>query len=277
MSGFNAIGDFLEELKQKHNIRTDVTQEELQQKRCEWYNETEGNLHEADGYNCEECKNKGYIASVINGYEAHKECKCQRIRATLRRAQRSGLGDILKDFTFDRYEASEDWQQQVKCKAQLFCDDDSAKWFYIGGQVGSGKSHICTAICGHYIKSGREVLYMLWAEESKKLKALVNDLSYQEILDKYKNVTVLYIDDFLKVKAGETPTAADINLAFEIINHRLLDPEKITVISSEKMLDEVMEYDEATMSRIYQKSGRYKINIGRDRARNYRLKEGGVL
>lgn len=278
MNGFNAIGDFLEELKKKYGVRSNVTTEELQKKRCEWFNDSEGNLHETDGYNCSECKNKGFIAYVSDtGHEVQRVCKCQKIRATLRRAQRSGLGNILKDFTFDKYEASEEWQKQIKDKAQAFCGDDSAKWFYVGGQVGSGKSHICTAICGHYIKAGFEVLYMLWAEESKKLKALVNDVSYQEMLDKYKNVPVLYIDDFLKVKAGETPTAADINLAFEIINHRLLDPEKITVISSEKMLDEVMEYDEATMSRVYQKSGRYKISIGRDRGRNYRLKEGDVI
>ena len=112
---------------------------------------------------------------------------------------------------------------------------------------------------------------MLWGEESKLLKALANTPQYYMEIEKWKSADVLYIDDFLKVKNGETPTAADMNLAFEIINHRIIDKEKVTIISSEKTLDELMSYDEATMSRIYQKAGRYKISIEKDRAKNYRL------
>ena len=157
-------------------------------------------------------------------------------------------------------------------KARRFCNDESGKWFFIGGQTGSGKTHLCTAICGSYIKSGRDVFIMLWAEDAKRLKALVNDAGYQEAIRKYKSVDVLYIDDFLKVKHGENPTAADISLAFEIINHRLIEGDKITIISSEKGLDEIIDYDEATMSRIYQKAGEYKIYISRDKEKNYRLR-----
>lgn len=36
--------------------------------------------------------------------------------------------------------------------------------------------------------------------------------------------------------------------------------------------DELMDYDEATMSRIYQQTGKYKLNIGKDRGKNYRLR-----
>ena len=93
------------------------------------------------------------------------------------------------------------------------------------------------------------------------------------MINKYKNAKVLYIDDFLKVKKGEEPTPADINLAFEILNYRLLDPDKITVISSEKTLLDLLNYDEATMSRIFKAAGRYKINIEKDIKKNYRLKE----
>ena len=103
------------------------------------------------------------------------------------------------------------------------------------------------------------------------MKAVVNDENYQEMISKYKDAQVLYIDDFFKVRNGEKPTTGDINLAFEIINHRLLEKDKITIISSEKTLDEIMDYDEATMSRIYQKAGSYKFNIGKDRSKNFRL------
>ena len=270
----SSIAELVESLRKGDtNHIPKLSYEEFQQKKVDDYNDTEGNLNDYDGYDCRICKNKGFTAKLNEDkYEVHCQCKCSKIRATLRRAMRSGLGNILTDNTFDKFIDSEDWQKEIKRTAQAFCQDDTAKWFFIGGQVGSGKSHICTAICGHYIKAGQEVRYMIWAEEAKKLKALVNDKDYQGLISEYKDVDVLYIDDFLKVKFGEEPTAADINLAFEIINHRLVEGGKITIISSEKTLDEIMEYDEATMSRIYQKTGQYKLSIGRDRSRNYRLK-----
>lgn len=248
--------------------------ETLQQLLVDSDNKREGDLHLADGYECSICKNKGFISLLgDDGYMSMRDCKCKRIRATLRRAKRSGLGDVLKDFTFDKYEATEGWQKEIKEKAQQFCKDDDAKWFFIGGQVGCGKTHICTAIASYYIKAGKELRYMLWAEDSKFLKANVNEDAYQEKMNEYKNADVLYIDDFLKVKQGENPTSADINIAFEIINHRLMSNDKTTIISSEKQLGEIMDYDEATMSRIYQKTGCYKFSIAKDRNKNYRLKE----
>lgn len=267
------ISEVLAKLYGKMEAVEPKTREDIERWKVEQYNQSSGSLNEADGYNCHICKNKGFISRFdeVHKCEICVECKCRKIRATLRRAKRSGLGNVLTDCTFDKFEVHDDWQKSIKETAQKFCMDDNAKWFYIGGQVGCGKSHICTAICGHYMKTGHEVLYMLWAEESKRLKAMVNDVSYHDTIGQYKSVDVLYIDDFLKVKSGESPTPADINLAFEIINHRLVE-NKITIISSEKTLDEVMEYDEATMSRIYQKTGIYKIGIGKDRSKNYRLR-----
>ena len=255
-----------------------LTDEEYTQLKIRTYNETEGKLNENDGYNCKSCRNKGHSLVVgEDGREAYRPCKCQKIRAILRRAKNSGLGDILTDCTFDKFVVTEEWQQVMKSKAQEFIADEAAHWFYVGGQVGSGKSFICTAIAAHYIKAGHDVKYMMWCEDAKRLKAMVTDIHYHDEIEAYKSVDVLYIDDFLKVKNGEAPTAADINLAFEIINHRLMSKNKITIISSEKMLDEIMDYDEATMSRIYQKAGKYKLSIGRDRKRNYRLKELDTL
>lgn len=255
--------------------KVEIKPEEWKRLQIDMYNNSQGNLNEFDGYNCDECHNKGFIARLDeNGYEVHRHCKCQKVRSTLRRAKRSGLGDILSDYTFDRFEALEQWQIDFKNKAQAFCEDDSARWFFVGGQPGSGKTHICTAIAAHYIKKGLNVQYMLWCEDSKRLKALVNDFTeYQNEVNKFKGVDVLYIDDFLKTQHGEQPTKGDINLAFEILNHRLINPEQITIISSEKTLTDILTYDEATMSRIYQHTKTYKTNIAKDINKNYRLKE----
>ena len=264
----------LAELDIKYNPDVPFDRKEWQKQLMDEYNNSIGNLNEYDGYNCDVCHNKEFIEKIDeNGYTVRKYCRCHKMRETLRRARRSGLGNILTDFTFDKFIVSEDWQKQNKEKAQAFCNDDGAKWFFIGGQVGCGKTHLCTAVCGHYIKAGKDVLYMLWNEEAKKLKALVTEnTEYQRIIEKYKNAEVLYIDDFLKTKQGEEPTAGDINIAFEILNHRLYDRDKITIISSEKTLIDILGYDEATMSRVFQATGNYKINVDRDLKKNYRLR-----
>ena len=155
----------------------------------------------------------------------------------------------------------------------LFCKDEDAKWFYIGGQSGIGKSHLCTAIAGYYIKQGKDVRYMLWRDDVVKLKQLANDYSgYQELMQPFKDVDVLYIDDMFKSQSGAEPTRADINIAFEILDARLRSKDKITIISSEFTINEAMAFDEAVVGRVYQKCGIYKIDIARDKNKNYRLK-----
>lgn len=249
-----------------------LTDEDWFEKKIKLYNETEGEL-DKDDYNCPLCKNKGDTAFLSDdGYEVHRQCSCLRTRAVIKKARESGLGDVINDYTFAKFEASEAWQLRVKETAEAFCKDGNAKWFYAGGQVGSGKSHICTAIAAHYLKNGFNIRYMIWAEDAKRLKAIVNEPEYRAEVESFKDADVLYIDDFLKIRNGESPTTGDLNLAFEILNHRLLKKEKITIISSEKFLGELMNYDEAIASRIYQACGAYKVEIKRDRKRNYRLK-----
>ena len=260
-------------LKERKDVKNESPNNDYIQQKVDYYNNSEGNLNKIDGINCSVCKNKGYIAGINElGYEVYTECKCKPTRDAMARARRSGLGDILIDFTFDKYIVTEEWQKAFKDKALSFCVDDKSKWFFVGGQSGAGKTFLCTAIAGHYIKAGREVKYMMWCEDSKTLKALANDHTYGSEIAVYKNIDVLYIDDFLKTENDGEPTGADMRLAFEIINHRALDKNKITIISSEYQLSEVIEFDEATMGRLAEKAGNYVINIAKDRKKNYRLK-----
>lgn len=246
-----------------------------QQRIVDAYNLTEGHKNDADGYNCPICKNKEFLAVLDDGGDiVNKYCDCHSIREALRRARNSGLDDVLKDYTFEKFVDTEAWQKENKRKAICFCEDKNATLFFIGGQPGCGKTHLCSAICGYYIKAGYDVVYMRWVDDSKKLKAQINDFNaYQSEIEKFKKVCVLYLDDFFKTRRGEEPTNGDINLAFEILNSRLNSKDKITIISSEKTFEELLNYDEALMSRIYQKAGNYKIIVGRNIEKNYRLKE----
>lgn len=247
------------------------------QRKVDFANNNPGNLY-TDEHNCEICKNRRLVYFVGKDeageeYLAARECKCMATIRTLRRARRSGLGNILTDYTFDKYETADDWQSAIKAKAQAFCKDDAAKWFYIGGQTGAGKTHLCTAICGFYIKKGLECQYMLWRDDAAMLKASVNDFeTYQKTIARFKNAPVLYIDDFWKTQDKSAPTQGDVNLAFEILNYRIMQGNKITILSSEFTLPEALVFDEATIGRVYQAAGDYKISIDRDMKKNYRLR-----
>ena len=106
---------------------------------------------------------------------------------------------------------------------------------------------------------------MVWRKEAPRLKASVNDRDvYDKIMDDFEKSDVLYIDDFWK----GTVTDADINLAFELLNSRYNNRNKITIISSEHDIEEMVEIDEAIGSRIYERARNHTIKTPKD---NFRL------
>ena len=122
---------------------------------------------------------------------------------------------------------------------------------------------------------------MLWRDDIARLKSLAMEPDErQAMIDRFKTAEVLYIDDLFKTGKGQDgraqrPTGPDITTAFEIINYRYNNPQMITIISSEWTEDELMDIDEATGGRIFEKSK--TISIGRDRKRNYRTRKAVVV
>ena len=249
--------------------------ETYQEKECRTLNSLPGELK---GYDCEICKNKGVVYVVKGGYTVAQECKCMPVRQTLVRMRKSGLEDALGQNTFDTYIAKEPWQERIKKTAIDFLDDYKENWFFIGGQVGAGKTHICTALVGEFINRGYGAKYMLWKDESTRIKSVVNDAdSYEPLMHELKTIPVLYIDDFFKTYVDDRgvrvpPTQGDLKLAFEIINHRYIHG-KITIISSELTIREIIACDEAVGSRIFQQTKKYQLSLSKDQNKNQRLKE----
>jgi DNA replication protein DnaC len=149
-------------------------------------------------------------------------------------------------------------------------------WLLFCGQPGSGKTHLCTAIARHRLLAGDEVRYMAWRDKVTEIKALSLDNDRRaELLQLYKTVQILYIDDLFKIgRAADgtaTPTAADVGIAFEILNARYIN-HLTTIISTEKTPQELVEIDEATGSRIIEMAGGNVYAISRNTSRNYRLR-----
>jgi len=137
------------------------------------------------------------------------------------------------------------------------------------GKPGSGKTHLLTAIANRLLKKGVGVLYFPWVEGFNEIK---DDLSTLESrIHHMSTVSVLFIDDLFKGR--KEPTPFQLEQLFAIINYRYLNHLPI-LISSEKDIDQICDYDEAIGSRIYEMCKDYTVILKGDKNLNYRLVGG---
>lgn len=257
-------------LQQHRKSNTELSYSDYLQKQCDAMNQSVGKLPD---YDCPVCKNKGYVYRIREKEIVACECECKPIRDSVRRIRQSGLAGMLETCTFDTFNAKDGWQSAMKRAAQEFLDDTDGNWFYAGGQVGCGKTHICTAIVGEFLKRGLASKYMVWSDEIVSIKANVTDEAvYNRLMRRLKTVPVLYIDDLFKTAEGSNPTPADVKVAFEIFNARYNNRKLITIISSERSINNLIAIDEAVGSRIYQRTKKYCLCIAKDKAKNYRMR-----
>jgi len=221
---------------------------------------------------CTICGNHEFVWVVRNGERFTRECICKNKRNSLRNIRLSGLAEQLQHCTFENFQTPNPWQKVMKEMAQKFVQDENRKWLLFSGQSGCGKTHLCTAIAGNFLKAGKSVRYIRWTEDSVSLKACANDdEEYERRMRPLKQCQVLYIDDFLKTgnerdsKTGQVhwkfPSAADIRLAYDLLDYRYCNRSLITILSSERSDAELLDIDAAVGSRIYEMTKGYRAQI----------------
>ena len=238
--------------------------------RAEVFNSLHGSLGYLD---CPDCKNRGFIyESKPSGgvyYERAVACQCMERRKSLKNIAESGLYALVRDCNFESFVAREPWQLHARARAVDYLDEYENSWFCALGSVGAGKTHLCIAICGELLSRGLGVHYMLWLRDSPPLKGVPESMAARErTLRRLATVDVLYIDDLFKNEGRARPTPADIRLAHEIINARYI-ARKTTLISSEWGMNELLAFDEAVGSRIYERSRGFALTFTGDK--NQRL------
>lgn len=257
-------------------IRKDIdenpmTEEERQQFIVDCYNEEAGDLNQFDGIDCDVCNNKGWVQFLQDGYVRTSQCKCATKRKLYQNAKQSNLGEYVNK-KIDDYVVSEKWQEFIKEKMIDYINNHSKDnvWVMACGQSGSGKTLLGSIIANHLLfKSEREVVYTTWTDFISRLKRdMMGDKTnlVSVYLENIKKCDVLFLDEVLK-KYNET----DLKYLIEIINYRYTNDKK-TIITSERVLDELLEVDEATFSRAVEKTNGYLFNIPKDKNKNYRLK-----
>lgn len=237
-----------------------------------YFNSAEGQKDNEEQFYCPKCKNREMYMQIkwenSVPYESAVICECVQERRSVRKLIESGLSPLIAK-KFENFKVSNELQATIKKKA--FANTKVHDWFFIGGQSGAGKTHICAAIGNELLEGGSSVEYMLWMDKVAELKA--NQMDYEthkKEIDRLKNIEVLYIDDLFKTKEGVDVTGADVRFAFEILNWRYNQKLK-TIISTEKTIMEIEEIDTALAGRINEMARDYVLNIGKDSSRNFRL------
>ena len=233
-------------------------------------------------YECLKCKDTGMIFRVDEeGHKWARECECMAEKLCKRRMLASGLSedDLNKGFSdFDTQgikaleEAKATTITFVKEFKQHLTDKNNGIMFM--GYAGRGKTLLGLATTNNLIRSGVPVKYMAYRERMTELKqtmtkkevGLSDEVTYSKLMEVYKNIQVLFIDDLFKGKITES----DINIMYEIINHRYLNKLPI-IVSTEYMINELLNVDEALGSRIIEMCKGHIIEFTKDIPK-YRLK-----
>lgn len=244
-------------------------------------------------YECPLCEDKGFTLKNIpdvdeegnqrswpNGslkyIETMFDCVCSKKRQARHLLKFSEITEEFKSMTFTGFNLEgkhEMVREAYQCAIDYYKDFDRVRnercnSISLLGQPGVGKTHLLTALANNLIQKKQvSVLYFPFVEGFNDLKDDFGLL--EEKLTKMKRIGVLFIDDLFKGR--EFPTPFQLEQMFAVINYRYLNHLPI-MVSSEKTVDELCDFDEALGTRIYQMSRDYTVVIKGDRkVLNHRL------
>lgn len=184
-------------------------------------------------------------------------CKCREQKYYSRILEHSGISEAFKSKTVREYKPKDKSQEQARSTVIEYISNfdairsDRNNSIALLGQPGSGKTHLTIATANELLRRGVGVLYMQYREVITQLKqVIVDDTEYQVQMNKYKSAPVLLIDDLFKgaTRDGKI-NESEMRIMFELINHRYLKQLPL-LVSSEFFMDRLIDYDDATGSRI---------------------------
>ena len=215
-------------------------------------------------YKCNLCNDKGYIATTLSGEKKKLTdvlssqidyvlpCKCQLEKQMYSKMKYSNIElDQYEKKSFETFKRDTEEADKMYELAYKFLESD-AQGVGFFGKSGTGKTHICTAICNELAKRGVQHRYFNYRTDIQRLKALVyKHEDYNALINDFKMATVLYIDDLFKLSKNSNGemNIQEMQIVFDIINSRYMNKKRI-IVSSEYTVAEMKQFDEATAGRI---------------------------
>lgn len=158
-----------------------------------------------------------------------------------------GFGGEIERKNFDNFEVYNEELDTALMISKDFVENDEAICLLLMGNTGSGKTHLATAVCGALRKTRKAVVRKVrYTEMVADLKYIPFDLEERvRVMDKYKKVSVLFIDDLFKGSV----TDVDLRNVFEVIDYRYLN-EKTTIVTTEYGTGEMDELKNGSLEAI---------------------------
>lgn len=218
---------------------------------------------------CSTCDGSGYIKTWKNGFGSIAICpECAERHAHEKRLRDSGISkESYERYTLSSFQNDTRMAMMMK-NAALDYIAHAKKTQSIGyfGRAGTGKTHICIAICQAL---GKPHYYWQYRAEIQRIKNAAYRLpqEYEELMKRAGTASLLYIDDLFKgavQNKGLYPQ--DKQIMFDIINRRYVN-KLPTIFSSEYSLDTITGMDEAIGGRIWEMCSPYAIECKGDSRR----------
>lgn len=226
-------------------------------------------------YKCSKCHDTGWMSIKKDGQEYMAPCKCRAQMLVQSRLKKSGINpDDYERFSLTTFCTDTVEHRKMKELAIRYLRTRKPnQGIAYTGESGTGKTHICVAICQELTRNyGEEHFYFSYRTQIQRIKASMYDQSgrYMQLMNYWSNVNNLYIDDMFKFADDGKGRLQmqDKQIMFDLINNRYIN-RKATIFSSEKKIDEILKIDEALGSRIRAITGNFGMYC---KGENMRLK-----
>ena len=207
---------------------------------------------------CETCQDRGWVAVMVETQSKPMDCpeNCEAAQAIQRKRQRVIFDRLMMKFDreahpmqeqLDTYIPRNPDQERAHNAAILYVTDnigfvvqDTYKQsLVLVGQVGSGKTHLASAISNELDGQGKTVWYMKFGEMIRRVNACLDDsikITQLEVIHTLQRVDVLILDDVGRYNVS----AATKDLFFDIIDARY-DTSRPTVITTNNNQEQMIE------------------------------------
>ena len=184
-------------------------------------------------------QNCPYCQEVSYDY-LRKEKIQEKVERIERIRQTCGLEEHMLLKTFENYDTMGDRERKkAKDKIEEYAEKlPYGKGLYIFGGVGSGKTHLATAIVHKAIRKELKIFYTTFGDMCRDIRS-ANDkigISEYEAIERYTNPDILLLDDLGK----EKPTEWNISVLFNVIN-TLYNNKKRLIITTNYTIKNLMD------------------------------------
>jgi len=239
------LGKSLNELQQRQQMLIQQQQALLTQAGLE------GSVYEVQ-WDCPICQDRGYV------YPGEK-CRCAIHEASIQQQQHSGLAPLQLAQNFENF--SLEWYQEplryerIRQTTQRFAQQ-VGEGRYAGnlmlyGSIGTGKTHLCSAIANHVLAAGGTVVYT----KTSRLFSWLRSQMYSDFegarerdpMESLFQADLLILDDL----GTEKRTDFVEEQLFNLIDERIIQ-QKSWVISTNFSVEKLRNnYDERIIDRMF--------------------------